>query len=181
VRSYDLAWALEELRRREPAVIWLAAAGLFALAAAIFVDRHFIGEPVPLFWDLPVYDAAVRALAEGADPYNSAELHRFGPPDYLHFTSPPAIAWLLTLIAKSGLGPLLKPALLVLHLAAMVGITLVLGRLFFGREPERLALAMAIYRLIALVPAPILFPLVVALVLLGTDLAMRLKVWKLRN
>jgi hypothetical protein len=141
VRSYDLAWALEELRRREPAVIWLAAAGLFALAAAIFVDRHFIGEPVPLFWDLPVYDAAVRALAEGADPYNSAELHRFGPPDYLHFTSPPAIAWLLTLIAKSGLGPLLKPALLVLHLAAMVGITLVLGRLFFGREPERLALA----------------------------------------
>ncbi len=141
--------ALEEMRNHERAVVWLAAAGLILLAAAIFVERHFIGDTVPLFWDLPVYDAAVRALAEGIDPYDSAALHRFESPEYLpeylHFTSPPAVAWLLMAIAKAGLAPLLKPTLLILHLAAMVGIPLVLGRVFFGGEPERLALATAAF------------------------------------
>jgi hypothetical protein len=147
---------LESLQRYEKPVVWVAAASLFLLAGTIFLNRHFFGYnnillnrhydgTLPLFWDLSVYVAAAQALASGLDPYDPAVLQQFGAGN---FTSPPVIAWLLKGIVASHTLPLLKPTLLLLHIGAMIGIPIALGRLFFGKEPERLALAVAAFLLL---------------------------------
>ena len=125
--------------------MWLAAAALMALSFAGLLDRHVLGHVSPLFWDLPVYLRAVDLLAAGQNPYDSELLHHAGVPSYLYFISPPAVMMLFAGIAKSPLHFLFGPALFLLHLAAMAGTPILLGRLLFGRAPARLALATAAF------------------------------------
>jgi hypothetical protein len=135
------ATRLQEMERNNNAAMWTAAACLFAFSICVVLDRHFIGHTSTLFWDLPVYLGAVDLLAAGENPYRSELLHALGVPSYFYFISPPAVMSLFAAIANTPLRYLFEPALMALHFAAMMGTPILLGRLFFGRSPARLALA----------------------------------------
>ncbi len=140
-RLATLPLYLDKLDRHETIITWLAAAGLLAFSVVALLDRHVFGDTSPLFWDLVVYGEAVDLLASDLNPYNSQLLHNGGVANYLHYTSPPAITWLFAAIAHSPFRALFKPALILLHFIAIIGTPIVMGRLFFGHSPARLALA----------------------------------------
>lgn len=132
---------LRRVLEQERLLVWMVAGAAVATGIAILVQRHYISAIHPLFWDLPVYVAAVNAYALGLDPYDSAVLHRLGAPTSFHFTSPPTVALLFRLIAGAGMQGVFGSLLLAAHLVAIIVLPVALGRLFFGRSADRLALA----------------------------------------
>lgn len=133
------------LEKWEAWICWSIILLFAAFSIAVVADRHFIGSISPLFWDLPVYTTAVDLLATGQNPYDSNLLHQAGVASILHFTSPPAVYRLFELIANSPLHAIFKPALVLLHLVAILGIPLMLGRLFFGSGSIALGLAVGAF------------------------------------
>ncbi|HEY4249609.1 MAG TPA: hypothetical protein VGM87_00330 [Roseomonas sp.] len=134
--------ALRWIAAREGLALWLVAGGAIAAGVAILVQRHVISAVHPLFWDIPVYVAAVNAYRLGLDPYVPAVLHSMGAPTSFFLTSPPTVARLFRLVAEAGLQPVFRSLLVALHLLAFLTLPIALGRLFFGRAPARLALAL---------------------------------------
>ncbi len=137
------------LPKRWPDQRWLvpaAAFGLLLIASAIAFQRHAYSQP--LFWDMPVYVAGLKALSMQLDPYQPNVLEQLGVPDYLRFTTPPSVVYVLHFIASSPLRPLFAPFLIIAHLIAVIGTPIVLGRLFFGRTWPRAALAMGAFAMV---------------------------------
>jgi hypothetical protein len=130
------------LTGRESLIVWLVAAGAIAMGIAIIVQRHAV-TGAKIFWDLPVYVAAAQAYELGLDPYDPAVLVSLGVRPDFYFTSPPTVAILFRLAGEANLTSLVGPVLLTAHFIAFFTLPLALGRLFFGRAPERLLLATA--------------------------------------
>jgi hypothetical protein len=119
---------------------WAVGLGLLVLGVHLFLTPH---DWASLYGrDLKVYQAAMDAIAAGADPYASAQgRHVHG----LVFTSPPFVLWLFKLIAQSGLKPFFAPTLLALDAVSVVVLPVVLGRLLLGPGLARAVLALGFF------------------------------------
>ncbi len=92
--------------------------------------------------DLKVYQAAMDAIAAGADPYPGGQ----GRAIYgLVFTSPPFVLWLFKLIAQAGLKPFFATSLLAADAVSVLVIPVVLGRLLLGPGLARAVLSLGFF------------------------------------
>ncbi len=136
------------LRHVQPFVSWWPhglAAALISIAVFYLYKMHVLFAARNLFWDLYVYRAAVRVLGEGGNPYFEATAMQDKIPDFLHYTSPPLITYLLSIIAAFGLNGPFSVLLVAAHLVSFTGIAVLLTRLFLGRDRVVLAVAFGAY------------------------------------
>jgi hypothetical protein len=124
------------------------AAALISISGFYLYKTHVLTAQRNLFWDLYVYRAAVRVRGNGGNPYFEATAMQDRIPDFLHFTSPPLVTYVLSGIAALGLNEPFSVFLVVAHLVSFAGIAVLLTRLFFGHDPVVLAVAFGAYMML---------------------------------
>jgi hypothetical protein len=136
--------ARQFMERHQTPLLYLSAALLGVLAMWLGLSWFVLGD-YTLFWDFRVYTAAMAALARGENPYDPTVLHALGAPEFLYFTSPPAVAGAMQVLAQLGLSWLYAAAIILLHIAAMIATPVMLTRLLFGEGATRASLGVGVF------------------------------------